>query len=170
MPRILTADTIQTLSGAVLSSNWPSGMVVGGKIIRSDVRTSMPALSGAYTAFSGVYNKRFGASDSYLVVRSTVFGAGRYSGNCGVGHVCDGNWDFGVGYQYDGAWTDQQSITVIGHSVFTGIAAGNRTIGWGWNPNDGSTNRPFNNLNPNSSDDPRNSQMSSVVIVQEVIL
>ena len=170
MARILTVDKIETQSGSVLTSNWPSGMIIGAKLIRSSTRTSI-STGSPITLFSGTYVKILGGSASKLIIRSSVFGAGFSSGNCGTGHVVNGDWAYGVAYQYDGAWSDTSQTTVCwGQTEHTGVASGNVTVGWGWNPIGGGAERPFKIFNPNSSDDVRNQQMSSSIFVQEVVV
>jgi hypothetical protein len=79
-------------------------------------------------------------------------------------------WDYGMAYQYDGAWSSVNQTTIVfGQAQWTSVAAGSHTMSFGWNTRDGNTNnRPFNNLNPNSSDDSRNQQMVSRIVVYEV--
>lgn len=171
MARILTVDRLETVSGSgTLTSNWPSGMIIGAKLIRSSTRTSVSG-SSPQTLFSGVYTKILGSSVSKLIIRSSVFGAGYSSGNCGTAHIVNGSYAYGVAYQYDGQWSDTNQTTVCwGQTEHTGIAAGSVTVGWGWNPIGGGAERPFKIFNPNSSDDVRNNQMSSSIFVQEVIV
>jgi hypothetical protein len=171
MARILTIDTIETQSGGVLSSNWPSGMIIGSKIIRNGTRTSVSLGSGATTLFSGTYTKILSGSESKLIIRSSVFGAQYSSGNCGTAHIVNGSYVYGVAYQYDGQWSSTQQTTVCwGQTEHTGVAAGSVTVGWGWNPIGGGAERPFAIFNPNSSDDVRNTQMISSIFVQEVVI
>ena len=173
MARILTADVIQTTDGRRLNTTYPSGTVISSTVIRNGTRTSL-SLSALSTLFSGTHNKILGASQSYLLVRATVFGAGYYSGNCGVGCYVDStnNWNYGASYQYDGSWSATNQITtIIGYHIFKGYDAGVRTIGFGWKCANGSTtDRPFNNFNPNSSDDPRLNQVISTMYVQEIVI
>jgi hypothetical protein len=173
MARILTADVIQTTDGRTLNTTYPSGTVISSAIIRNGTRTALSNTSMA-TLFSGTFNKVLGANESYLIVRASVFGAGYSSGNCGVGCYIDStnNWDYGASYQYDGSWSSTNQITtIIGIHVFTGYAAGARTIGFGWKTANGSaTDRPFVYFNPNNSDDGRLNQVISSMYVQEVVL
>jgi hypothetical protein len=171
MARILTVDTIETQSGGNLSSNWPSGMIIGSKLIRNATRTSVSNGSGATTLFSGTYTKILGGSASKLIIRSSVFGTQFSSGNCGTGHVVNGDWVYGVAYQYDGQWSSTQQTTVCwGQTEHTGVSSGSVTVGWGWNPIGGGAERPFAIFNPNNSDDSRNVQKSSCIFVQEVVI
>jgi hypothetical protein len=147
--------------------NNTGGMPIAMHVIRFGQRVSMPQV-GTHVAFSGTFNKL--RSDTSIVAHSTVFGAGYWSGNCGVGMRLDNTWDHGVAYQYDGLYSQTfQTTIVIGTSRWTGFAAGTRTINWGWNRLGTSVDRPFIWINPNSSDDGRNQQMISSMIVYEVV-
>lgn len=146
-----------------------SGAIVAITTVRSSTRTSVPN-SGTTTLFSGSFTKLRAATT--LIARCTVYGAAYSSGNCGVGmNIDSSNWDYGVAYQYDGAWSaSQQTTIVIGTSRWTGISAGSHTVGFGFNPVNGATGeRPFGILNPNSSDDTRNQQMVSTIVLYEVV-
>ena len=171
MAAILTADRIQTVSGSALSTNWPSGMIIGSKCIRNGTRTAMPT-TNAYAPLSGTYTKILGSTQSKLVCRLTAFYAGYNSGSCGAYIACDSTKHYGTGYQYDGSWSSTQQTTVVfGQAEFTGIAAGNRTISHGWNTANGSTSDKIGNyFNPNSNDDSRNQQMISSITVFEVVI
>ena len=152
--------------------NANTGMPLAINVISSNTRTSI-STSNKLTLFSGTFTKL--RNDTVLRATSTVFGAGYYSGNCGVGLVLDfgtanERWDYGMAYQYDGAWSaSQQTTMVFGQTQWTGVSSGSHTISFGFNTADGgSGNRPFNILNPNSSDDVRNNQMVSRIVVYEV--
>ena len=157
-----------SLTTGVLDVNRAySGAIIGVSAIRSATRTSMPNVN-AYTAFDGTFNKK--RSDTVIIATATVFGVGFSSGNCGVGLFIDTTWDYGAGYQYDGAWSDAlQTQAVPATGRWTGVSTGVHTVGFGWKHFNGDTGRPFNMLNPNSSDDPRNQQMISSIIVYEVM-
>jgi hypothetical protein len=121
-----------------------------------------------FIAFSGSFTKIL--SNSIIIATSTVLGNGFSSGNCGVGLRLNNTWDFGSGYQYDGQWTQaHQTTIVISTGRWTGVAAGVHTMGWGWLPANGTNNRPFDFLNPNTaSGEPRNQQMTSSIVIYEV--
>jgi hypothetical protein len=141
-------------------------MILATTVIRNSTRT---AISAAYnsTHFNGGFTKT--TSTSNLVVVGTVIGGQFNDGNGGCGFVLDGTtWDFGAAYNYDGAWTNQYTtVQCIGTGYFTGVSAGVHTMGWGVKAVNGSTTRPYNYLNPNGTDDGRNGQFISTLIVYE---
>lgn len=173
MPLTLAADIIQPASANFISFvGAPTGFPLAINVISNGVRTSV-GTNGNYQLFSGTFTKL--RSDTVLRASATVFGAGYSSGNCGVGLVLDFgtpsvNWDFGMAYQYDGAWSStQQTTMVFGQCQWSSIPSGSHTIGFGWKPASGGTGeRPFVTLNPNASDDSRNNQMVSRIVVYEV--
>lgn len=145
------------------------GAIIALTIVRTNTRTSVSTAASA-TLFSGSFTKL--RADSQLIATCTVYGAGgAYSGNCGVGMNIDGStWDYGVAYQYDGAWNSSQTTIIVGQSRWSGISAGSHTIAFGWNTiNNEVSNKPFSILNPNSSDDNRNQQMASSIFLYEVM-
>jgi hypothetical protein len=168
-----TANIIRPYNATYLTiENAPTGMPLAINVISSATRTSV-STSNRTTIISGTFTKL--RNDTVIRATSTVFGAGFFSGNCGVGLVLDfgtanERWDYGMAYQYDGAWSSaNQTTMVFGQAQWTSVAAGSHTMSFGWNTRDGNTNnRPFNNLNPNSSDDSRNQQMVSRIVVYEV--
>jgi hypothetical protein len=168
MSTILT-NSILDLTNQPLATNG-SGNIISMNTVRSSVRTTMPT-TNTHIAFNGNFTKL--RSDTHLIATCTVYGAGYVSGNCGVGMVIDSTaWDHGCGYQYDGLWSNTAQVTiVIGTSRWTGIPSGTRNIGFGWRTFNGSaTDKPFNFLNPNTSDaDARNRQFISSIVIYEVI-
>lgn len=145
------------------------GHIIGVNVIRSSTRTSV-GYSASSTIVSGSFTKLRG--DTTLVASCTIYGCQYSSGTCGVGMNIDGsNWDYGSGYQYDGSWSSTGQITIVtGTARWTGITAGSHTVGFGWQPVNGSTGeRPFGILNPNSSDESRNQQCVSSITVYEVM-
>jgi hypothetical protein len=176
MPLTLAVDQIQPASASYVSwEGVPTGMPLAINVISYSTRTALStnAASGSIAAFGEYFTKL--RSDTVLRATCTVFGAGFYSGNCGVGLVLDygtanERWDYGLAYQYDGAWVSSQQTTILmGHSQWTGVSAGRHIMSFGWKPADGGAgNKPFNYICPNSSDDARNNQMVSRIVVYEV--
>lgn len=172
MALTVAVDQIQPYSSTTLSwEGVPTGMPLAISVISYGTRTNLSAVAGVGIAFGDYFTKL--RSDTVLRATSTIFGAGYYSGNCGVGVVLDygtnTRWDYGCAYQYDGQWSSTaQTTLVMGHHQWTGVSAGRHLISFGWNPADSSTNRPFVYINPNSSDDSRNNQMVSRIVVYEV--
>ena len=172
MPLTLAVDQIQPANASSLSfEGMPTGMPLAVNVVSYATRTAL-GTSANTVAFGGTFTKL--RSDTIIRATCTIFGAGFYSGNCGVGLVLDygtnTRWDYGLAYQYDGAWIAAQQTTIImGHCQWAGVSAGSHIISFGWNVADsGAGNKPFNYINPNSSDDPRNQQMVSRIVVYEV--
>ncbi len=159
-----------TAANMASSGSWaPSGAVIRTTAIRnSSGRVTIPG-SQTYDIFSGTFTKE--RADSVIIATFHMFGEEYSSGNCGIGMKCDGNWDHGGAYQYNGAWGAYQTTVVYGIHRWTGIAAGSRSISVGFRTLDGGGgNRPFVYLNPNSStpSDNRNQQIVSSIFVYEV--
>lgn len=156
-----------TLSG-LSSSEMPAGSIISINTFRNGTRTALGSLPAGYTLFGGTFNKKL--SNSLIVATCTVYGAQFASGNCGVGLKLDSSWDYGVAYQYDGSWLSTLQTTIVtGTCQWSGISAGSHTMYFGWNPINGSSGeKPFSIFNPNNSDDPRNQQMVSSIVVYEV--
>ena len=173
MPGILKVNSIQLAPGSSVMTlnNMQPGFILSSTAIRNSTRTAL-SLSSYSIIFSGSFTKL--RADSTLIATCNVFGDGYNSGNCGVGMQIDSsaNWDYGCHYQYDGSWSSTaQTTTISGQCQWTGISAGSHTIGFGWKCANGSaTDRPFQNVNPNSSTsaEPRNQQMVSTIIVYEI--
>lgn len=169
MASVLKVDKLKSRDGTskLILNNMQSGFILGSTIFRYGTRAAL-SLSGDTTIFGGSFTKQ--RADTALYATCTVFGAGYNSGNCGVGMKLDNTWHYGTGYQYDGAWSSTNQITIItGQGYWTGFGAGSHTIYWGWKTANSSTSdRPFNYINPNSSDDSRNQQIVSSIIVYEI--
>ena len=169
MTSAIQLDTIQSTAGGRVVINAPvgSGLILSTTTIRNSTRT---AISAVYNSahFSGSFTKT--TSTSNLVVTATVLGGQYNDGNGACGFVIDGTtWDFGAAYQYDGVWSQvYTTIQCIGTGYFQNISAGSHTMGWGVKAFNGSTTRPYNYLNPNGTDDARNGQMISTLIIYEI--
>jgi hypothetical protein len=178
MALTLAVDQIQPVSNTAKYIDWqgvPTGMPIAINVVSYAIRTSVSVndASKAGILFGGYFTKL--RNDTVLRASCTVFGAGYYSGNCGVGMVLDFNtsneqWDYGCAYQYDGSWSSTlQTTIVMGHSQWTGIRAGQHLISFGWKPADNSSGqKPFNILSPNNNDDSRNQQMPCRIVIYEV--
>jgi hypothetical protein len=168
MTSAIQLDTIQSSSGGRVVINAPvgSGAVLATTVIRNSTRTAISALYNT-AHFSGSFTKT--TSTSNLVVVGTVFGGQYNDGNGALGFVLDGTtWDFGAAYNYDGVWTKvYTTIQCFGQGYFQNISAGSHTMGWGVKAFNGATTRPYETLNPNGSDDGRNGQFISTLIIYE---
>lgn len=144
--------------------NMYSGMVLAVTPIRYSRRVTTSTGYASGMLFGGTFEKL--RADTYIRATCTVFGQGPQSGDCGVGMKLDNSWDYGCAYQYDGSSYTQ---ILFGTSYWTGIAKGTHNIGVGWNTvNNSSNERPFTTLNPNTSEDGRNQQFISTILVYEV--
>ena len=170
---LITVPTGYKLIGTDAGSIYAPGHVIAIHTIRSSTRTSIGSVPAGYILFNGSFTKQLASSN--IIATCTVFGTAFQSGNSGVwlkltDSTATDYWDYGVAYQYDGAWSATQQVTmVIGQSAWSSIPAGTTTVGFGWNPANGASGeRPFSNFNPNSTDDVRNRQMASSIFVYEI--
>ena len=131
--------------------------------------------SGLYDGVSmktdyGDHMKRMKLFDHYIIGDADHSFYEFLNDNRQFSGIDSSNWDYGVAYQYDGAWSSTiQTTIIVGHSYWTGVTAGAHTIGFGWKTADaGASNRPFNILNPNSTEESRNQQMVSTIILYEI--
>lgn len=166
----IVADIIQSTgndNSPLIIDNQPSGSILAINVFRNNIRTAIGA-SSPQRLFGGTFRKH--RSDTLIRATCTVFGSSFSAGNCGVGLVLDDSrWDYGVAYQYDGAWVQANQTTIItGTCLWTAVDIGLHSINFGWNPVGGGANIPFNVFNPDYRDDVRNQQMISSIIVYEV--
>jgi len=150
--------------------------VIDVNIIENSTRTVWGNFSNGQVFFSGNFTKRLASTK--LIATTTSFWAGYYSGNAGMGLKLVANstdyWRYGVGFQYDGAWSsNNQTTIVVGQSSWDGIPAGTHTMGLGQNAADGgANNKPGYCMNPNSNTsygESRNQQFVSSIIIYEVV-
>ena len=163
---LMHSNAINTaLSGAT----FPAGHIIQSFVIQNGTRVAV-STSAESTLFGDNFTKL--RSDTDIFATCTVYGADFESGNCGVGMKLNSTWQFGCGYQYDGAWSGTQQVTIIiGTGYWSTPPAGASSIYFGWKPANGSSNeRPFVYFNPNASDsEPRNQQFISSIVVYEVM-
>jgi hypothetical protein len=143
----------------------PSGTVIDVRTYENSTRTVLSnAVESNMLTFTDT--KKLG-TESKIVIHIHVPGHGHYSGSLGLFIEYDALRSYSAGFTYDNT-SHMRLMSGIG--VFTGRAAGSRSIEIGWrNANGGSGDRPFITMNPNASDDSRFYQMKSVVTVYEVI-
>ena len=121
MALTLAVDQIQPAHSSSKYLDWqgvPTGMPIAINVISYNTRTATSSneTNKGFVIFGGNFTKL--RNDTVLRASCTVFGAGFYSGNCGVGMVLDFNtsneqWDYGCAYQYDGAWVSAQQTTIV---------------------------------------------------------
>jgi len=166
---ILKVDTIQNASGG----NYP---VIPGHVIKvthtTNTTRNVPSAGSNFTLDSLAFTKEKGADDSYLVIKGNI-----------VGHT-----DQNTGYYFNGyidAQNSWYSTVGVGEAesadrgsgncanwiqTFYGVTAGSHTYYRGVRSRDGSSNKPMNVYQPNSSDDARNRQQGSVIVIMEIAL
>jgi hypothetical protein len=119
-----------------------------------------------YEIYSWSWTKNSGSTD-WLIQGLVPF----------QGHTNDGSNMYisinGTPY-YTGSGESQGGVTGLTQGLvmvqlrISGIGAGSRTVAFGWSVADGSSNRNFNVVNQNSSDDSRNRQTGSVFTCWEI--
>jgi len=175
MPSALKVIEIKDLNDNILLNNgaltnnvkFPAGHIIQSFVIQNGTRSSISASSEA-TLFGNNFTKL--RSDTDIFATCTVYGSGYSSGNCGVGMKLNSTWQFGCGYQYDGSWSStQQTTIIIGSGYWSTPPVGTTSIYFGWKTANSSNERPFNYFNPNASEDARNQQHISSIVVYEVM-
>ena len=170
------ANTINLSSKTLTLPTANDSRVIDVNIIENSTRTVWGNHSNGQVFFSGNFTKRLASTK--LIATTTSFWAGYYSGNAGMGLklVADSTdyWRYGVGYQYDGAWSaNNQTTIVVGQGSWDGIPAGTHTMGLGQNAaNGGANEKPGYCMNPNSNTtygEARNQQFVSSIIIYEVV-
>lgn len=168
MSSVLITDALQSLSPSDrIQFQGSPGLVLATTMLTNSTRTAT-SLGFNQIIFNGNFTKT--TSTSNILVTGSIVGGQFSDGNAGVGFVLDSvTWDWGTAYNYDGLWTRANTtIQVVGTGFFTGVSAGAHTMGWGWRAVNGSSTRPFDTFNPNSTDDGRNGQFISSLIIYEI--
>jgi len=172
----ILANTIDLSLKTLTLPTVNDSRVIDVSIIENSTRTVWGSFSNGQIFFSGSFTKRLASTK--LIATTTSFWAGYYSGNCGMGLKLTANstdyWRYGVGYQYDGAWSsNDQTTIVVGQSSWDSIPAGTHTMGLGQNTANGSSSeKPGYCMNPNSNTsygEVRNQQFVSSIIIYEVV-
>ena len=146
---------------------FPAGHIIQSFVIQNDTRVAVAPSSEA-TLFGDNFTKL--RSDTDIFATCTVYGSDFEAGNCGVGMKLNSTWQFGCGYQYDGAWVDgMQTTIIIGTGYWSTPPAGASSIYFGWKPADSDSTLPFAVFNPNETADSRNQQFISSIVVYEVM-
>ena len=165
-PLILATNNTERL-GINGNGSWrsaPSGTVVDVRSYENSTRVVL-STSSHTNMLTFTDTKKLGTG-SKIIIHIHVPGWGDWSGSAGTFIEYDGVRSYSAGFTYDNT---QHMRLMSGIGVFTGRAAGSRSIKIGWKTASGSTDRIFRTMNPNSSDDSRFYQMKSVVTVYEVI-
>ena len=143
-------------------------------------RTSVSNSSNG-TLWTGTFTKQKGANESWILMDGMIPGTNNYSDQCGAFAMLDGadtNNDTPRhhGVYYAGANSSNGWARFIWqvHRIIKNddsqqeLAAGSRTWTIGWYPRNGSSGeKPFEIMNPNSSDDSRNNQYGGHLTIWE---
>jgi hypothetical protein len=156
--------TTAKIANSAVTAPKISGMprIINMQTFTNSTRQTFSA-SSVITYWSVTYAKESSTSDLFIDCLMTVHGNAN-SGNY-LGLNIDGSVDWGggqrsvMGGEY-GGWRLFQRRT--------GLAAGNRTISVYQQPADGNPNVLMPVINPNSSDDGRNRQSTSIMVIYEI--
>lgn len=164
------------LSGTSLTDNagkqllGTSGSILNYEEFYRNNEISLSASSNG-THWTVTYTKLYGASVSYLIVKTKIAMTARYNGNCGHGISWNGSFDSTqfIDYRFDN-W-DPTNNSVFGISQNKTLAAGNISIAIRWIPSDGGSNLPSYYENPSGGrSDSRRRAWGSTLHVWEVKL
>lgn len=154
-------DGFTDFGGGSGSSSFTFGQIVNQTSFSSVNRFVTSASSNA-TIDTFKFTKK--QTNTILVVQASV---------SAFGNDNDGNYyyvDIDGTKNYTGfgesPYVEYYGIYVT--QYWSGIAAGAHTLSWGWQPIDGSSNRPFNVQNVNALNDGRNRQNGSEFVIWEV--
>ena len=179
-----TNGQVLTTAGAGANPSWStiqSGLIKVGTF--EDTTRRALAVAGDTPVYSFTYNKVQNATTSKLIIIGSIPGYSQYSNTCGLYFDCltagitshNTNDSFAFKGVYFGnsngaGQTDFITITKT-YEDASNLGSGNHTFEWGWKPRNGSTSdRPYEVINYNSSDDARQHQTSSVFQVFEVTI
>lgn len=140
--------------------------------------SSRYSISGSQTGVlwtPGTFAKQKSAAESFLVLEAMIPATVAWSDQCGVyirltseTLTTDGPMHEGVHYGgVDNSYTWAKFIYKA-HRIVENISAGTYTVECGWNSRNGTNQKPFENVNPNGTDDSRDFQMGSRCWVWEI--
>jgi len=165
----VTDAKIATMAATKLTGTIDKARMFTGAVLKHTVYTNNTRYSLSASATNTIYNFTYtkeGGTDVKLVISGNMPCWSNYNGGAYM------FIDIGGTKKYDGivdtGGSTNDTLGVIFNQEWTGLAAGNHTIGIGWNTNDGTANYPFERVHPNSSDDARNRQQASVWNLWEV--
>jgi len=156
-------------AGAGWISVGTPGLVVPSAVL--GITTQVQSNRVVTSASSNVTQYSFGftkqSNDSILLATGLISAAG--NDNDGLYYFTD----ISGTRKYDG-WAENlyptyaQYYSLQFHQIWTGVSAGSKTFSWGWEPINGSSNRPVNVYNINNSEDGRNRQNGSEFVIWEL--
>lgn len=158
----------QFTTGNFPAAYMPAGSVVAISHYSNSTRT-VTSSAVSSTLFSFTINKLL--SSSILVIEGVVQWYGNGDSAMAVGMTIDGAWNYtGIHYRTSmaGTYGNGNHGGCIINQTRTGIGAGTRTIGFGWNSSNGSAYRLWNVVNPNAADDVRNRQTGTQFHIWEI--
>ena len=158
-------NTAMTIDSSGKIKPTASGSVVSIRHYSNNTRASVTAgASGTLWTFTDT--KLYG-SESSIIIHANLIGKANDSGNVASYIEYGGTKSYSIGFTYEAS---THAKLMSGTSKTTGKSAGSQTVNIGWDTaNNQASQRPFQILNPNSSDDSRLHQTVSTVIVYEVI-
>ena len=119
-----------------------------------------------FTIFTWTWTKNSGSTD--WLIQGLVPFQGHTNDGSNMTLTIDGTpYYTGSGESQGGVTGLSQGLVMVNLRV-TGVSAGAKSMAFGWSVNDGTSNRNFNVVNQNSSDDGRNRQQGSVFNCWEI--
>jgi len=170
-----TAGQVLKTNSAGTGIEW--GADEGGKIKKVTLVENSTRYSLSTTAETTIMSFSFtvDTAGSTIYISGGMVGRGNYSDSTGMFCSVDGNGKTTDGQAYKGVnWANSHSAGTHGtyryNQKWTGLSVGSHTISLGWKLRDSSAgNRPFQQWNPNSSDDGRTHQTSTALTITEVL-
>ena len=157
-----TSGVLTNLTGLVEGA-MPSKSVIAVTSFTDDTRRALSNAGEYWLSYGTVVKK---SATSKLVCTESTAGHQDHSGACGVGVRIGDVYRYGA-FQYTSANNQKQYSQT--HDFGDMGGAGSFTVYWGWKTaNNDTGSKPFVILNSNSSDDSRNQQTSTSIIVLEV--
>lgn len=157
-----TSGVLTNLTGLVEGA-MPSKSVIAVTSFTNDTRQVLSQSTEYWRSYGTVVKK---SATSKLVCTESTAGHQDHSGACGTGVRIGDVYRYGS-YQYT-AYTGIKNYTQTLDFGDMG-GAGSYVVYWGWKVANGqTTNYPFVILNPNNTDDARNQQCTTAIIVWEV--
>lgn len=171
-------NTLLTESGGTVTFpttvTWPSGTIRNVVFATWDTRTTYSSPThGIFWQYA--FTKLYDASTTDIIVNHLLIGHDDSSDVCGFySHISgstsldtDGTAYYDAGYTQNQNDNDPQFSFNLGKR-FESLGTGSHTWEAGWKARDGGGNMPWGVSNPNSSDDNRNHQQGSSVLIFEV--